>query len=125
MARWLWFLRCWRWWLALVAGRVPPVAFTGGGGAGHRAANVLPAGSSGSLAPHHAEHAERRDIGDATLEQLHADVARLSRAYMNGQPLALFSRCAASAAGFTLLSTGSCGPVTRPTSISCSAASTA
>jgi hypothetical protein len=38
----------------------------------------------------HAEHTERRDIGDATLEQMRADVTRLSRAYMNGEPLALF-----------------------------------
>jgi hypothetical protein len=38
----------------------------------------------------HAERTEQRDIGDATLEQLHADVARLSRAYMTGEPFPLF-----------------------------------
>ena len=38
----------------------------------------------------HAEHAERRDIGDATLEQLRAEVIRLSREYMTGEPLPLF-----------------------------------
>src|SRR5216684_2999596 len=36
---------------------------------------VLMAAHEGS---EHAEQAERRDIGEATLEQLHADVARLS-----------------------------------------------
>ncbi len=30
----------------------------------------------------HAEHAERRDIGEATLEQIRADIVRLSREYM-------------------------------------------
>lgn len=38
----------------------------------------------------HAEQAERRDIGDATLDQLRADVTRLSRAYMAGEPFPLF-----------------------------------
>ena len=38
----------------------------------------------------HAERAEQREIGDATLEQLRADVVRLSREYMTGEPLALF-----------------------------------
>lgn len=38
----------------------------------------------------HAEQAERRDIGEATLEQLRADVTRLSRAYMTGEPFPLF-----------------------------------
>jgi hypothetical protein len=38
----------------------------------------------------HAESAERRDIGDATLEQIHADVSRLSRDYMTGEPFTLF-----------------------------------
>ena len=38
----------------------------------------------------HAERAERRDIGDATLEQLRADVVRLSREYMTGEPFPLF-----------------------------------
>ncbi len=48
---------------------------------------VLMAAHEGS---HHAEQAERRDIGDATLEQLRADVIRLSRQYMTGEPLPLF-----------------------------------
>jgi hypothetical protein len=38
----------------------------------------------------HAERAEQRDIGDATLEQLRADLARLSREYMTGEPLPMF-----------------------------------
>ncbi|HUZ23179.1 MAG TPA: helix-turn-helix transcriptional regulator [Streptosporangiaceae bacterium] len=38
----------------------------------------------------HAESAEQRDIGDATLEQIRADVIRLSRDYMTGEPFALF-----------------------------------
>src|SRR5262249_7384128 len=39
---------------------------------------------------HHAEGTERRDIGDATLEQLRADVTRLAREWISGQPLPLF-----------------------------------
>jgi hypothetical protein len=38
----------------------------------------------------HAEQAERRDIGDATLEQLRADVIRLSAESMTGEPFAVF-----------------------------------
>jgi hypothetical protein len=38
----------------------------------------------------HAERAERRDIGEATLEQLRADVTRLSHDYMTGEPFPLF-----------------------------------
>ena len=34
----------------------------------------------------HAERAEQRDIGDATLEQLRSDVIRLSHGYMTGEP---------------------------------------
>jgi transcriptional regulator with XRE-family HTH domain len=37
-----------------------------------------------------AERAERRDIGEVTLEQVRADVERVSREYMTGQPLVLF-----------------------------------
>jgi tetratricopeptide (TPR) repeat protein len=37
----------------------------------------------------HAERAEQRDIGDATLEQLRSDVIRLSREYMTGEPFQL------------------------------------
>jgi tetratricopeptide (TPR) repeat protein len=37
-----------------------------------------------------AERAERRDIGEVTLEQMRADVERVSREYMTGQPLVLF-----------------------------------
>lgn len=48
---------------------------------------VLMAAHEGS---EHAEQAERRDIGDATLEQLRADVARLSHGYMTGEPFPLF-----------------------------------
>ena len=38
----------------------------------------------------HAERAERRDLGDATLEQFRTDVIRLSREYLTGEPLPLF-----------------------------------
>jgi hypothetical protein len=38
----------------------------------------------------HAERAECRDIGEATLEQLRADVARLSVESLTGEPCALF-----------------------------------
>jgi hypothetical protein len=38
----------------------------------------------------HAERAEERGIGDTTLEQLRADVTRLSREYMTGEPFPLF-----------------------------------
>src|SRR6266705_4482058 len=48
---------------------------------------VLMAAHEGS---EHAEQAERRDIGEATLEQLRADVVRLSREYMTAEPLPLF-----------------------------------
>jgi hypothetical protein len=37
-----------------------------------------------------AERAEQRGIGDATLDQLRADVTRLSREYMTGEPFPLF-----------------------------------
>ena len=38
----------------------------------------------------HAQYAERRDAGEATLEQLRSEVVRLSHEYMTGQPLPLF-----------------------------------
>jgi hypothetical protein len=38
----------------------------------------------------HAERAEQRGIGEATLEQFRADVRRLSTEYMTGEPLAMF-----------------------------------
>jgi hypothetical protein len=38
----------------------------------------------------HAEWAEQRDIGDATLEQFRADVIRLSHGYMTSEPFPLF-----------------------------------
>jgi hypothetical protein len=38
----------------------------------------------------HAERAERRDLGEATLEQFRADVVRLSHNYMTGEPFPLF-----------------------------------
>ncbi len=38
----------------------------------------------------HAEHAERRDIGEATLEQLRAEITRLSREFVTGQPFVMF-----------------------------------
>ena len=48
---------------------------------------VLMAAHEGS---EHAEQAERRDFGDSTLEQLHADVAQLSAELMTGDPFVLF-----------------------------------
>ena len=48
---------------------------------------VLMAAHEGS---EHAENAEQRGIGDATLEQLRSDVTRLSREYMTGEPFPLF-----------------------------------
>jgi hypothetical protein len=41
-------------------------------------------------ASEHAERAEQRNIGDATLEQMRGDVIRLSRDYMAGEPFQLF-----------------------------------
>jgi len=38
----------------------------------------------------HAERAERRDIGEATLEQFRADVTRLSQEYMTSEPFLIF-----------------------------------
>jgi hypothetical protein len=48
---------------------------------------VLMAAHEGS---DHAEQAERRDIGDATLEQLRADVVRLSAELMIAEPFPMF-----------------------------------
>ncbi len=48
---------------------------------------VLMAAHEGS---HHAEGAERRDIGEATLEQLRADVANVAQNYVTGEPFPLF-----------------------------------
>ncbi len=48
---------------------------------------VLMAAHEGS---DHAEQAERRDIGDATLEQLRADVVRLSLESMTAEPFPVF-----------------------------------
>jgi len=48
---------------------------------------VMAAAHEGS---EHAEDVERRDIGDATLEQLRADVAQLSRDYMTRDPFPVF-----------------------------------
>jgi hypothetical protein len=59
-----------------------PVA--GGAGIGREVAKAAHAASE------HAERAERRDIGDATLEQLRGDVMRLSHDYMAGEPFGLF-----------------------------------
>ncbi|MFF5261223.1 hypothetical protein ACFY4C_19965 [Actinomadura viridis] len=38
----------------------------------------------------HAERAERRDIGEAPLEQMRADVVRLANEYLTGDPFPLF-----------------------------------
>ena len=48
---------------------------------------VLMAAHEGS---EHAAQAEQRGIGDTTLEQLRADVTRVSREYMTGEPFPLF-----------------------------------
>jgi hypothetical protein len=69
----------------------PPIAVyreTKGPGVGNPVEReVLMAAHEGS---EHAEQAERRDIGEATLEQLRADVVRLSLESMNGEPFPLF-----------------------------------
>ena len=65
---------------------------------------VLMAAHEGS---ERAEQAERRDIGDATLEQLHADVARLSVESMTGEPFPLSGRCVGCGPVSTGSSTGS------------------
>ncbi len=72
---------------------LPPVAVTYRGiqepGMGDSAIRreVLMAAHEGS---EHAGQAEQRGIGDATLEQFRADVTRLSREYMTGEPFPLF-----------------------------------
>jgi transcriptional regulator with XRE-family HTH domain len=48
---------------------------------------ILMAAHEGS---EHAEQAERHDFGDSTLEQLHADVVRLSAELMTSDPFAMF-----------------------------------
>jgi transcriptional regulator with XRE-family HTH domain len=48
---------------------------------------VLMAAHEGS---EHAAHAEQRGIGDVTLEQIRADLVRLSAEFCAGQPLAVF-----------------------------------
>jgi transcriptional regulator with XRE-family HTH domain len=48
---------------------------------------ILMAAHEGS---EHAEQAEQRDFGDITLEQLHADVVRLSAGLMTGDPFSQF-----------------------------------
>jgi hypothetical protein len=40
----------------------------------------------------HAERAIRREVGETSLAELRAEVARLSRAYMTGEPFPLFQR---------------------------------
>ena len=49
---------------------------------------VLMAAHEGS---EHAERAEQRGIGEATLEQFRADVAQLSAQYLTGEPFPLFT----------------------------------
>jgi hypothetical protein len=67
-----------------VAPRCRPGLALGGSWIGHQVAKAAHEASE------HAERAEQRDIGDATLEQLRNDVMRLSRDYMTGEPFALF-----------------------------------
>ena len=69
---------------------LPDVAYRGeeaGLGRSGIEREVLMAAYEGS---DHAERAEQRDIGEATLEQLRADVVRLSQEYMTGEPFPLF-----------------------------------
>jgi hypothetical protein len=108
--------------------RLPPSGFAYrwrtepdlGGSAAER--EVVMAAHEGS---EHAENAERRDIGDATLEQIRTDVIRLSRDYMTDEPFMLFCEIRRARSQVHARSTGGCGPATRPISASCSAASTA
>ena len=83
---------------------------------------VLMAAHEGS---DHAEQAEEHGIGAATLEQLRADLVRLSRLsrYRRAVP-AVHRTCGGCARESTDCSTGGCGRASRPTCTSCSAAST-
>jgi hypothetical protein len=70
----------------------PSIAYRGlrepaPGGGSRVGREVLMAAHDGS---EHAERAEQRDIGDATLEQLRSDVVRLSHDYMTAEPFTLF-----------------------------------
>jgi hypothetical protein len=65
----------------------PAVAYRGKQGDSTVETEVLMTAHEGS---DHAQEAERRDIGEATLEQLRADVARLSVESMTGEPFPLF-----------------------------------
>jgi transcriptional regulator with XRE-family HTH domain len=58
------------------------------GGAAAVRRGVLLAAHEGS---EHAERAEQRGIGEATLEQFRADVRQLSVRYLTGEPFALFT----------------------------------
>lgn len=67
------------------AAAMPPlISFAGDSWTGPEVERAAHAASA------HAERAERRDIGDATLEQLRCDVTRLSHDYMTGEPFRLF-----------------------------------
>jgi hypothetical protein len=66
----------------------PPDSAPPDGGASAIRREVLMAAHEGS---EHAERAEQRGIGEATLEQFRADVASLSVQYMTGETFALFT----------------------------------
>ncbi len=97
--------------------RVKPVS--GGLTFGHQVALTAHQGSE------HAQRAERRDIGEASLEHLRSEVVRLSCEYMTAEPLPLSLRCGGYASCYTSpLNTGS-GPAIRSSCTSCWAASAA
>ncbi|HUD35299.1 MAG TPA: hypothetical protein VMR14_00275 [Streptosporangiaceae bacterium] len=72
---------------ATVDGADAELRRTSSGGRSPIESEVLMTAHEGS---EYAERAEWRDIGEATLEQLRAEVTRLSREYMTGEPLRLF-----------------------------------
>ncbi len=69
-------------------GTLPPDSAPPDGGASAIRREVLMAAHEGS---EHAERAEQRGIGEATLEQFRADVVSLSVQYMTGETFALFT----------------------------------
>ena len=72
---------------------------------------VLMAAHEGS---EHAERAEQRGIGEATLEQFRADVTRLSMEYLTGETFGLFIQMRRARNRISRRSTGASGRGTRP-----------
>ena len=73
------------------AGAAEPLAGSIAGGPGHEDDCLDVIARAASDAREHAEKAAVTEIGPATVEQLTADVVRLSRAYVSAPPLPLFA----------------------------------